>query len=131
MRWFLLFMAISVSAQAPDYLAGLPGLQETIKGEIAAGNISGVSIALVEGTRILYVDGFGLADKKRKIPVARDTVYRAGSISKLFTALSVMQLAEQEKLSIDRPLTDALPGFRAINPFPNAKPLTLRQLMCH
>lgn len=131
MRWFLLFIAISVSAQTPDYLAGLPGLQATIKGEIAAGNISGVSIALVEGTRILYVDGFGFADKKRKIPAARDTVYRAGSISKLFTTLAAMQLAEQGKLTIDQPVSELFPAFRIVVPFPNAKPITLRQLMCH
>jgi serine beta-lactamase-like protein LACTB len=123
--------ALAALAQAPDYLAGLPTLHEVIKREISAGNISGVSVALVEGNRILYVEGFGFADKKKRIPAARDTVYRAGSISKLFAALAAMQLAEQGKLSIDQPVAELFPEFRIVIPFPDAKPITLRQLMCH
>ena len=84
---------LAALGQTPDYLARLPVLHEAIKRELSAGNISGVSVGLVEGNRILYVDGFGFADKKKRIPAARDTVYRAGSISKLFTALAAMQLA--------------------------------------
>jgi len=133
-RWILasfLISALCALAQTPDYLAGLPALHEVIKREISAGNISGVSIALVEGNRILHADGFGFADKKKRTPAARDTVYRAGSISKLFTALATMQLAEQGKLSIDQPVPELLPEFRVVIPFPDAKPITLRQLMCH
>lgn len=126
-----LLTAIMALAQAPDYLAGVPALQQLIRNEVATGNISGVSIALVEGERILYADGFGFADKKRKVPAARDTVYRVGSISKLFTALAAMQLAEQQKLSIDQPVSELMPEFRVVIPFPDAKPITLRQLMCH
>ena len=96
MRWIfasLLLAAASAFSQAPDYFAGLPALKEAIQRELSAGNISGVSIALVEGNRIVYADGFGFADKKKRIPASRYTVYRAGSISKLFTALGAMQLA--------------------------------------
>ena len=134
MRWIfasLLISANGVLAQAPDYPARLPALHEAIKREISAGNISGVSVALVEGNRIVYVDGFGFANKKKNIPATRDTVYRAGSISKLFTALAAMQLAEQKKLSIDQPVAELWHDFRPVNPFPEAKPITLRQLMCH
>jgi len=133
-RWIFATVLISAGgalAQAPDYLSRLPTLQEAIKSEISAGNISGVSVALVEGNRILHVDGFGFADKKKHVPATRDTVYRAGSISKLFTALASMQLAEQKKLSIDQPVAELWHDFRPVNPFPDAKPITLRQLMCH
>ena len=122
---------MGASAQAPDYLAGLAAFKEAVNREIAAGNLSGVSVGLVEGNRILYVDGFGFADKKKHVPASRDTVYRAGSISKLFTALATMQLAERGKLSIDQPITELWPDFRIVIPFPAAKPITLRQLMCH
>ena len=134
MRWILPSFLIFVNAalaQAPDYLSRLPELHEVIKREISAGNISGVSVALVEGNRILHVDGFGFADKKKRVPATRDTVYRAGSISKLFTAIATMQLAEQKKLSIDQPVAELWPDFRPVNVFPDAKPITLRQLMCH
>ena len=126
----LLIGALGALAQQPDYLAGLPAFKEAINREIAVGNISGVSVGLVEGNRILYVEGFGFADKKKRIPATRDTVYMAGSISKLFTAMATMQLAERGKLSIDQPVTELWPDFRIVIPFP-AKPITLRQLMCH
>ena len=123
--------AANALAQASDYLAGLPAFHEAIKREITAGNITGVSVALVEGNRILHVEGFGFADKKKRVPATRDTVYRAGSISKLFTAVAAMQLAEKGRLSIDQPVTELWPEFRIYVPFPTAMPITLRQLMCH
>ena len=75
-------------------------------------------------------NGFGLADPKRKIPTQPDTVYRACSISKLL-AVAAMQLAEQGKLDIDRPVTDYAPQFRVVNPFDDAPPITPRLLMGH
>ena len=134
MRWILASFLIGITSapgKGTDYLAGLPAFKEAINREIAAGNISGVSVGLVEGNRILYVDGFGFADKKKRIPATRDTVYRAGSISKLFTALAAMQQAERGRLSIDQPVTELWPDFRIVIPFPTAKAITLRQLMCH
>lgn len=134
MRWIFASLLISANlalAQGADYQSRLAAFRETIQHEIGAGNISGVSVALVEGNRIVYVDGFGFANKKKRIPATRDTVYRAGSISKLFTALATMQLTEQKKLSIDQPVAELWHDFRPVNPFPDAKPITLRQLMCH
>ncbi len=134
MRWilasFLLGATVALSQDA-NYLKDMPAFREAVKREIDAGNISGVSVALVDANRILYVDGFGYADKKKRIPAMRDTVYRAGSISKLFTALATMQLAEQKKLSIDQPVSELWPEFRLVNNFRETKPITLRQLMCH
>jgi CubicO group peptidase (beta-lactamase class C family) len=98
---------------------------------VEAGVISGVTIALVEDQQIIFVRGFGWADKKRGIPSAPDTVYRAGSISKLFTAVSAMQLVEQGRVDIDKPVTTYLPELQVIVPFEEAGPITLRQLMCH
>jgi CubicO group peptidase (beta-lactamase class C family) len=58
-------------------------------------------------------------------------VYRAGSIAKVFTAAAAMQLAEQGKLDIDQPLAVALPEFSIRSRFPNADPVTPRNIMCH
>ncbi|MGB0582234.1 MAG: serine hydrolase domain-containing protein, partial [Limisphaerales bacterium] len=81
--------------------------------------------------RVVFSEGFGFADKQRKIPSAPDTVYRCGSISKLFTATATMQLAEQGRLDIDAPVPTYLPSFSIIDPLPGNAPITLRQLMCH
>ncbi|MBI4325409.1 MAG: beta-lactamase family protein [Chloroflexi bacterium] len=105
--------------------------EQIIQAELSRGSISGVSIALVEDQRTIYAKGFGFANKARRVPASQDTVYRAGSISKLFTALAAMQLAEQGKVDIDQPVSRYDPGFRVVVPFDNAKPITLRELMCH
>jgi CubicO group peptidase (beta-lactamase class C family) len=130
-QFICLALLLGHSALAADYSPAIQRLSQIVQTEIDQHRLSGVSIAIVEGQRILNVNGFGYADKKRRIPAARDTVYRAGSISKLFTALSVMQLAEQGNLSLDEPLTELVPDFSIVVPFADAKPITARQLLCH
>jgi CubicO group peptidase (beta-lactamase class C family) len=99
--------------------------------ELQRGTLTGVSVAWVDDQRIVYSKGFGLADPKRNVAARPETVYRAGSISKLFTAVAAMQLAEQGQLDIDRPVTDYAPQFRIVVPFEDAGPITPRLLMGH
>ncbi len=94
-------------------------------------SIEGLSIAIVDDKHILWAQGFGNADAANKIPATPETLYRVGSISKLFTDVLVLQLAEQGKLDIDQPLTRYLPDFSIKSRFPNANPPTLRQIMTH
>jgi CubicO group peptidase (beta-lactamase class C family) len=132
LRAAILMLACARAFCAPaDDRAIMAALSEAANAEVLSGSISGVTLALVRDQEILFVGGFGLADKQKRIPARSDTVYRAGSISKLFTALSAMQLAEERRLDIDKPVTSFLPEFRIINPFENAPPITLRHLMCH
>jgi CubicO group peptidase (beta-lactamase class C family) len=58
-----------------------------------------------------------------------DSVYRVGSVSKLFTDIAVMQLVESCKLDLDAPIQNYVPDLQAKNPYDI--PLTLRQLMSH
>lgn len=114
-----------------DYTPGIRRLEQVVEAELRRGLIHGVTLALVDDQRLVYVRGFGYADRARRLPARPDTVYRAGSISKLFTALAAMQLVEQGKLDLDAPVTQFAPDFRIVNPFEPARPITLRQLMCH
>lgn len=102
-----------------------------IKSEMKKHDITGLSIALVDNQRVLWAKGFGYADKANKVPATPETIYRAGSISKLFTATAVMQLAEQGKMDIDKPLQTYLPKFFIKSRFPNAAPITPRNIMTH
>ncbi len=123
--------AQSPAAVEVDYGPATDQLRQIIADELQRGILTGVSVALVDGQRTVFCDGFGLADRERQIPASAETVYRVGSISKLFTAIAAMQLVEQGKLDLDAPLSKCLPGFRIVVPFENATPITLRQLMCH
>jgi CubicO group peptidase (beta-lactamase class C family)/D-alanyl-D-alanine dipeptidase len=88
-----------------------------------------VSLALVEDQQTVWARGFGEADPQDRRPATAATVYRVGSVSKLFTDLAIMRLVEQGRLDLDAPVTRYLPDFRPRDPF--ARPLTLRMLAAH
>ncbi len=94
-------------------------------------DVQGLSIALVDGNRLVWAEGFGFADKASRIPSGADTIYRVGSISKLFTVTAAMQLVEQGKIGLDRPLADYVPDFAIRSRFPETQPVTIRSLMTH
>jgi hypothetical protein len=75
------------------------------------------------GARVWFVD------PARKLPATAETVYRVGSVSKLFTDIGIMQLVERGELDLDAPITKYLPDFDPQNPF--GAPITLRELMTH
>lgn len=94
-------------------------------------DITGLSIVLVDDQRIVWARGFGYADKENGVKTTENTVYRVGSISKVFTASAVMQLAEQGRIDIDRPIRTYLPEFSIRTRFTDAGPITARTIMTH
>jgi CubicO group peptidase (beta-lactamase class C family) len=98
-------------------------LEQAVREEMDEWGITGISVALVDDQRTVHAEGFGLAE--------RDSNFRCGSISKLFNAVAVMQLAESGKLDLDAPLEKIGPGLMPVNPFAEAAPVTLRELLCH
>ncbi len=101
----------------------------TVPYAISQANIAGASIAVVANGRLLFARGYGFADMKSRRPVvAERTLFRAGSVSKLFTWTAVMQLVQQGKLDLDRDINDYL-DFKV--PEPYGRPITLRDLMTH
>ncbi len=116
---------------AVDYGPAIEQLNQAVEDELQRGILTGLSVAMVDGQRVVLTTGFGLADKQHLVPATADTVYRVGSISKLFTALATLQLVEQGKLDLDAPIQQFLPDFHIVVPFADAPPITLRQLMCH
>src|SRR5581483_4598314 len=89
-----------------------------------------LSIALVDDQRVVWAKGFGHRDRDGKQTATAETVYRVGSVSKLFTDVAVMQLVEQGKIDLDAPVTKYLPDFKPVNKFDDT-PITLRHLMAH
>jgi CubicO group peptidase (beta-lactamase class C family) len=93
------------------------------------GDLAGATIAVVKDGQLLFSQGYGYADLKTHKPVIADeTMFRPGSVSKLFTWTSVMQLVEQGKLDLDRDVNDYL-DFKIPEKF--GKPITLRNIMTH
>lgn len=92
--------------------------------------VMGLSVAVVKKNKIIYAQTFGYKDKESNTLLTKDCIFRIASISKSFSATSIMQLAEAGKLSIDADISDLL-GFRVRNPKYPQTPITLRLLMSH
>src|SRR5262245_34138007 len=92
-------------------------------------NIAGAVVLVVKDGAILFAKGYGYSDVEKKLPVTVDaTLFRPGSISKLFTWTAVMQLVEQNKLDLDHDVNDYL-DFKIPAKF--GQPITLRNIMTH
>ena len=104
-------------------------LDALIPSQLRNRNIAGAVVSVVKDGQVLFQKGYGYADVDAKKPVLPDqTLFRPGSISKLFTATAVMQLVEQGKLDLDRDVDDYL-DFPIPKTYP--EPVTLRQLLTH
>ena len=106
-------------------------LSPIIKADLVRLHLPGLSIALVMDGDIVWTRGFGFADREKKIPATPKTVYRVGSISKLFNAIAIMQQQEKGKLDIDADLREYLPYLDFKNPFDKPAVVTLRHLLSH
>lgn len=113
----------------PRYAPVITRLEKLIAHEMEDKGLPAVSVALVDDQQVVWAKGFGFADPARKHPATADTVYRVGSVSKLFTDIAVMQLVERGDLDLDASVTRYLPDFAPANPF--TTPITLRHLMSH
>ncbi|MEQ1530478.1 MAG: serine hydrolase domain-containing protein, partial [Methylococcales bacterium] len=117
--------------QRNDYSYLKTYLTWLIEQEMSAQGVEGLSIAVVDDQQIVWAKGFGHADAVNHVAATPETVYRVGSISKLFTDTLVMQLAEQGKLDIDKPLQTYLPDFSIKTRFADAGAITPRNMMTH
>jgi len=105
------------------FLDGLMPLQ------LEHADIAGAVVAVVKDGKLLFAKGYGYSDFEKKVPVSpENTLFRPGSISKLFTWTSVMQLVEQGKLDLDRDVNTYI-DFKVPATF--GKPTTLRDIMTH
>lgn len=111
---------------AADVNAWLDGL---VPYGLDRGDIAGAVVVVVKDGQVLTQRGYGVADVKTRRPVdPTDTLFRPGSISKLFTWTAVMQLVQAGKLDLDRDINDYL-DFKI--PPAYGKPITLRHLLTH
>ncbi len=97
--------------------------------QLERSDVAGATVLVMKDGKDLLRKGYGYSDVAKKKPVDPETtMFRLASISKLFTWISVMQLAEQGKLDIDADVNKYL-DFQIASAF--GKPLTLRNLMTH
>ncbi|MGI9091825.1 MAG: serine hydrolase [Gemmatimonadaceae bacterium] len=115
----------------PKYADAAAFLERVIATEMRNKQLPALSIALVDGDRIVWARGFGEADPVRHVPATAETVYRVGSVSKLFTDVGIMQLVEKGQVDLDVPVSRYLPGFHPHPVNSSGAPITIRQLTSH
>jgi CubicO group peptidase (beta-lactamase class C family) len=87
----------------------------------------GISVAIVQGDRLVWARGFGAADLENNIPARADTVFRIASISKSIAAMAVMQLVERGKVSLEDTIWKYMPTY----PKHGDHTITVRHLLTH
>lgn len=111
---------------AADVSAFLDGIMPQ---QLAREDIAGAVVLVVKDGKVMFSKGYGFSDMEKRTPVTPDsTLFRPGSISKLFIWTSVMQQVQQGKLDLDRDVNDYL-DFKIGPKF--GKPITLRNIMTH
>ena len=123
---FLTLVLLNSSIAKAQYEAAEADLNKVMNQFSAVG----VSVAVVKEGKIVYTHSFGLKNLENQTPLTDSDIFRIASISKSFSATSIMQLVESGKLSLDDDFGD-LVGFKIRNPkFPDQK-ITLKMALSH
>ena len=116
-------------SQKTPYEDAIKMARKEIWQDINSGKAGSATIAIMEDGKVVYAEGFGMADRENSIPVDRNTIFNMGSISKMYVATAIMLLVDEGKISLDRPVADYLPEFRMADP--RYKDITVRMLLSH
>jgi len=127
----VLFISISTPIFAQSSLDSLlQTLPETCTTLMQQRGWPSLSIAVVIDQKIVFSQAFGYADIDKNIRATTRTIYRVASMTKLFSATMLMQLAERGKVDLNDPLIKYIPAYKP-KYLPNTGPTTLRQLATH
>ncbi len=132
---FFVTLWIGFCAYSQTYNRIEPHVKQTIdstyRALIKKHKVVGTSIAIVQNGEIIYATGYGLLNKEDSIIADENTIYRIGSCTKSFTALSLMQLDEQEKLDIDNPIQDYVPEIKIQSRFSEENKILIKRILNH
>lgn len=113
----------------------LPTVENAVKAFMSKYNVPGMSVAITKDERLVYAKGYGLADKASGTPVTTGSLFRIASVSKPITALAVLKLVDEGKLSLDQKVFGAggiLGTTYGKQPYtPQLEQITVRQLLDH
>lgn len=130
-RIFIKYLLFTVLITCSGYsIAQTEKAEAQIQEVLKKYNAVGLSVAVVKKGHIIYKHSFGLKDKEQGTPITENTLFRIASISKSFSATSIMQLMERGKLSLDDDFSKLI-GFKIRNPLYPDKIITLKMIMSH
>ena len=128
---FLLVIVMALYVFAP-HVPGTPKqvndvgkLESYLEQLVKSGNPPGLSLVVVKDGNVVYNNAFGFADGPNGVKADMDTVYHWWSMTKIPTAIAIMQLREQGKLNLDNPVSEYLPWFDVTYPSETSSAISL------
>ena len=120
--------AAPVPPPAPQDISSLQKQLDMFR---ADADVPGVGVALFDRNGVTWAGGLGYADVAKKQPVTANTLFRAGSITKGFVAVALLQLVDQGKMRLDARLKDIAPEIPVDNRWEDSNPVTVAEVLEH
>ena len=115
-----------------DVFFKLNVLEAWIESKIAYEGWPGLSLGIVHDQELIWAKTFGYADVEKMIPSTVNTKYQLASNTKQFTAIGILKLRDEKRLTLNDPAEKYIPWINEIdNPFPNAPKITIKHLLTH
>lgn len=133
----LVFMIISTSlvfAQNDSYIDKsytLRELQDSIQKILIKTKTPGAGIVMLSGDNVILLKGLGKADIENDIDVNENTMFRLGSVSKLFVGLAILKLQEEGILNLKDTVSNLIPDLKIINTWEDQYPIRIENLLEH
>ncbi len=128
---FLVLYRPAFSQDRPDLNDAFRLLETWLDAQKDYERLPGISVAIVKDQELLWGEGFGMADVATGNPASPETIYSICSISKLFTAIGIMQLRDAGKLSLEDEIVQILPWFTIRQAYEDSSPITIRGVLTH
>ncbi len=120
-----LIISANLHAQEKNKIPGLDNHISDIFRSLQIDTMPGASVLVAQNGDIVYQKGFGYADIEKKIPVTPDTKFKIGSVSKQFTAVAILKLQEEGRITTEDKVS------KYISDFPRGNEVTIYQLLTH
>jgi len=115
----------------PESVNNIEQLEPFLEQAVSRQEPPGLSVSVIKSGETVYAKSFGYADANQSVPVTSNTVFQWWSITKLFTAVAILQLQEAGKLSIDDPAQRHLAAFEVRGNKSKGQDITIKQLLSH
>ena len=122
----LLLMTLPRQGVCEDQFRHGKTVDAAVTSELQKQQIVGASIGIIQDSRIVYTQGYGWSDLKKKIPVTDETIFNWASNSKPLISIAALQLVQHGQLKLDEPIVSYCPQLPT-----QLQQITPRQLLCH
>ncbi len=130
---FICFLSTCIYAQenTKDYTEAIKIIEVWLEAQRDYDNLPGITVSIVSDQDVLWSGAYGMANIEENIKADTKTLCSICSVSKLFTAIAIMKLYDENKLRLDDRIDDLLPWYNLEQQYADSGPITIRSLLSH